>query len=60
MIVRYANVCFSIDAEKHGVDPEDDNAVIELLRSKLESQPFEWTLESYSNEQDLGKEEVPA
>ena len=56
-MIRFAAVCFAIDAEKYGVDSKDDKAVIELLRKELENQPFDWTLEEYSLDEDLGTEE---
>jgi len=55
-MIRFANVCFAIDAERYGVDPKDDEAVIKLLQQKLSYQPFDWTLEEYSLDESLGTE----
>lgn len=54
---RLALVCFEIDAERYGVDSKNDEAVIELLRQKLNFQPFSWELLQYSLDENIGTEE---
>jgi hypothetical protein len=51
---RLVTVVLTVDAERYGVDPKDDEAVINLVRDKLEFQPFPWEHVSYSLDEDIG------
>lgn len=49
---RLVTITLTVDAERFGVNPLDTEAVIELVRTKLEYQPFSWEMDA-----DIGTEE---